>query len=228
MKIAVRRMAVRRMLIKNHAFAAAGVLAFLTPGSIAYCQARPNPGQLTFERNCGTCHGGDGLGGEMGPNLAYRLPRLSDEQLSEVLVNGKPNKGMPGFPNLRGDEKTSLMTFLRTIHPLSRPAPVSRTLELADGTKLTGLVLNETLADLQCERRTVVFTCCDPAEAAIERRPHRLTGPRTTAIPVVIATVPLRKSASTTSRAWRRSGFSRWKTCPAPKQLPLWFKDSCT
>jgi len=41
------------------------------------------------------------------------------------------------------------MTFLRTIHPLRRPAPVQRTVEFADGTNLTGLVMNETAADLQ-------------------------------------------------------------------------------
>jgi alcohol dehydrogenase (cytochrome c) len=133
----------------NRACAFAALLTILITAKPAHCQKRLDPGQLTFERNCGTCHGGDGLGGEMGPNIAFRLSRLTDEQLSELLVNGKPKQGMPGFPSLRGDEKTALMTFLRTIHPLRRRAPVSRTLELANGTKLTGLVLNETAADLQ-------------------------------------------------------------------------------
>jgi alcohol dehydrogenase (cytochrome c) len=115
----------------------------------ALCQSHPAPGQLTFERNCGSCHGGDGLGGEMGPNIAFRLTRLTDEQLSQLLLNGRPNLGMPGFPNLAGQEKAALMTFLRTIRPLRRPAPAQRTVEVVDGTKLTGLVMNETAADLQ-------------------------------------------------------------------------------
>src|ERR1700753_4010321 len=108
-------------------FLSATLLAIAFTTNPARGQAQPAPGQLTFERNCGTCHGGDGLGGEMGPNIAFRLSRFSDEQLSELLVTGKPNLGMPGFPNLRGEEKAALMTFLRTIHPLRRAAPVSRT-----------------------------------------------------------------------------------------------------
>lgn len=139
------------MPMRNLVLAPVALLAILTTVTSAQPTPRPAPapGQLTFERNCGTCHGGDGMGGEMGPNIAFRLTRFTDEQLSELLVNGKPNLGMPGFPNLRGEEKTTLMTFLRTIHPLRRPPPVPRTVELADGTKLTGLVMNETSADLQ-------------------------------------------------------------------------------
>jgi alcohol dehydrogenase (cytochrome c) len=115
----------------------------------AVSQIQVAPGQITFERNCGTCHGGDGLGGEMGPNIAFRLPRLTDEQLSTLLVEGKPNLGMPGFPNIQGQDKTALMAFLRTIHPLKRPAPVPRTVQLTNGTSLSGLVMNETNADIQ-------------------------------------------------------------------------------
>jgi len=44
-----------------------------------------------------TCHGGDGLGGEMGPNIAFRLTRLTDEQLSELLVNGRPKLACRDF-----------------------------------------------------------------------------------------------------------------------------------
>src|ERR1700747_1199516 len=99
-------------------------LAILTTATPARGQARTAPGQLTYERNCGTCHGGDGLGGELGPNIAGRLTRLTDEQLSELLLNGRPSLGMPAFPALSGDEKAGLITFLRTIQPLRRPAPV--------------------------------------------------------------------------------------------------------
>jgi len=128
---------------------AAPLFAILTTASPARCQAATAPGQLTYERNCGTCHGGDGLGGEMGPSIAGRLTRLTDEQLSQLLLNGRPNLGMPGFPTLSGDEKTALITFLRTIPPLRRAAPVQRTVEIVGGTRLTGLVMNETAADLQ-------------------------------------------------------------------------------
>jgi alcohol dehydrogenase (cytochrome c) len=137
------------MLMRSLGFVPPALLTILITATAAGSQPAAAPGQLTFERNCGTCHGGDGLGGEMGPNIAFRLTRFTDEQLSELLVNGKPNLGMPGFPSLRGEEKTALMAFLRTIHPLRRPAPVQRIVELADGTTLTGLVMNETAVDLQ-------------------------------------------------------------------------------
>jgi len=76
-------------------FLAAPLLAILTTATPVRCQARIAPGQLIYERNCGTCHGGDGLGGEMGPNIAGRLTRLTDEQLSQLLLNGRPTLGKP-------------------------------------------------------------------------------------------------------------------------------------
>lgn len=119
-------------------FAAAGV-----------CQTAPAPGQAAFEANCAVCHGGDGLGGEMGPNIANRLANLSDDQLSTLLHDGLPSRGMPGFPGIAGQEKAQLMAFLRTIRPRRRRAPTRRTVELVDGGQLSGLVLNESPADLQ-------------------------------------------------------------------------------
>ena len=119
-------------------------------GAAAAGQSGAAPGQAGFERNCGTCHGGDGLGGEMGPNIANRLANLSDDQLSTLIRDGVPNRGMPGFPSLAGPEKAQLISFLRTIRPRRRAAPVvHKTLDLTDGTQLAGLVLNESPLDLQ-------------------------------------------------------------------------------
>lgn len=106
-------------------------------------------GRGTFEQSCGVCHGGDGLGGEMGPNLAGRQARMNDDQLEKVLHDGEMNVGMPAFPSITGKEKTDLLAFIRTIHNQQRPAPVPRTVEMVDGEKLTGLVLNESPEDLQ-------------------------------------------------------------------------------
>jgi alcohol dehydrogenase (cytochrome c) len=114
-----------------------------------WCQAPATSGQLTYERNCGVCHGGDALGGEMGPNIVMRLARISDEQFSVLLRDGLPKRGMPGFPNLSSEEKTSLMTFVRTLRPRRRPAPATRTVELTNGAKLTGLVMNDSANALE-------------------------------------------------------------------------------
>lgn len=131
------------------ALASTSLLALVTIATPGSSESRASSGRVTYERNCATCHGGDGLGGEMGPSIAFRLARLTDEQLSQLLVNGRPNRGMPGFPNLAGEEKAALMTFLRTIRPLRHAPPVERTVELINGAKLTGLVMNESAADLE-------------------------------------------------------------------------------
>jgi alcohol dehydrogenase (cytochrome c) len=126
-------------------------MAFLSLGLVFTAAGQTAaPGQAGFERNCGTCHGGDGLGGEMGPNIANRQANMSDEQLATLIHDGLPNRGMPGFPSLAGPEKAQLITFVRTIRPRGRrAAQVRKTIDLTDGRKLDGIVLNESPLDLQ-------------------------------------------------------------------------------
>lgn len=86
----------------------------------------------------------------MGPNIANRLTNLSDDQLSTLIHDGVPNRGMPGFPALAGPEKAQLITFLRTIRPRRRAAAlVRKTIDINDGRQLAGLVLNESPLDMQ-------------------------------------------------------------------------------
>jgi len=130
--------------------ATAAVLSAAIVVAPARCQSGSKTGQLLYEQNCGVCHGGDGMGGEMGPNIVARVGRLTDEQLLTLLHDGRPQRGMPGFPNLSNDERTGIVTFLRaTMRPRRRRAPVPRTVELTDGSKLSGLVMNESPGDLQ-------------------------------------------------------------------------------
>jgi len=138
--------------IRIGATANLGFLIFFVFGVFAKhadSQSSVELGRSIFQRNCGTCHGGDGLGGEMGPNLAYRQARLNDDQLSSILHDGIPNRGMPAFPSIETREKSSLMAFIRTIRMDQRPAPATKTVELANGEKMTGLVMNEGPADMQ-------------------------------------------------------------------------------
>ena len=115
---------------------------------VAMGQSAAERGQEIFERSCGVCHGGDGLGGEMAPTLA-RQARLNDDQLSNLIHDGILNRGMPAFPSIATKDKADLMAFIRTIRMMQRPAPVSRTVEMMDGNKITGMVLNESPADMQ-------------------------------------------------------------------------------
>src|SRR5262245_26116346 len=60
-------------------------------------------GYRRYNSVCNTCHGPDGAGSSFGPALAESLKRLSYEQFTEIVVNGKTEvntavqKKMPSF-----------------------------------------------------------------------------------------------------------------------------------
>ena len=58
-------------------------------------------GQKLFVANCGFCHGSNGNGGNSGPDLVRSVLVLHDEgsgtQIGPVILNGRPDKGMPKF-----------------------------------------------------------------------------------------------------------------------------------
>src|SRR5713101_8474494 len=65
-------------------FAAAGLLAQTV-----------DPGHQAFESRCARCHGADGNGGDMGPGIAVRLTERDDQQLTSLIRDGLPARGMP-------------------------------------------------------------------------------------------------------------------------------------
>ena len=102
---------------------AAGVAVLILSALPAFAQA-PDPGRLIFEARCARCHGADGNGGDMGPAIAQRLTPIDDQQLTKLIHDGQPMKGMP--PSVVTDgEIGDLIKFLRTIQraadrPLAR------------------------------------------------------------------------------------------------------------
>ena len=52
--------------------------------------AQNPPGQTMFEDRCGTCHGGDGNGGEHAPAITRVVPNLQDERLMAIVREGLP------------------------------------------------------------------------------------------------------------------------------------------
>jgi alcohol dehydrogenase (cytochrome c) len=122
----------------------------LLVGFAAALGAQTVPGQVEYERNCAACHGGDATGGEMGPPIVNRVANLTDEQLNTVIRDGRPDRGMPGFPNLAGPEKARMVAFLRTLRPSRRrAAPVRKSIQTIAGVTLEGLVVNESMTSLQ-------------------------------------------------------------------------------
>jgi alcohol dehydrogenase (cytochrome c) len=119
--------------------------------SFVYAQNQAGErGYRRFESTCALCHGSDGTGGEFGPNISVRLPRLNDEQLTAVIHGGLPKQGMPAFPNIEGEQLGELIAFLRSLKPREAPE-VNRKVTTNTGKVLEGEVLNQSNDDLELQ-----------------------------------------------------------------------------
>ncbi|MDR3701650.1 MAG: PQQ-binding-like beta-propeller repeat protein [Candidatus Sulfopaludibacter sp.] len=108
-----------------------------------------DPGRLVFETRCARCHGADGNGGELGPAIANKLRAHTDADLTTLIHQGLPNRGMPPVP-VSDAEMGPLLRFLRTLEPRGFVRPVvRRKVETTDNNQLDGEVLNEGFDDLQ-------------------------------------------------------------------------------
>ena len=106
----------------------------------------PQTGRAIFEKTCAKCHGGDGRGGEMGPNILSLLNTHDRNELQTIFRNG--TGGMPPV-HVSTQDMPLLVRYLRSIQ---RPREVeSRSLkaELTDGTVLDGVVTGEGFDDVQ-------------------------------------------------------------------------------
>jgi len=91
-----------------------------------FCQ-NPNGGKTTsgakvdlrgksmFELKCSTCHGLDGLGGEHAPDIVRRptVTALSDQGLLDLIHDGIPESGMPGFSSMHQEDAERVIAYLR-------------------------------------------------------------------------------------------------------------------
>ena len=81
-------------------------------------------GRVAFETYCGSCHGGDGRGGEYAPDIVTPGVALvrGNAQLKEIIQAGLPDRGMPPI-KVPEQELAQLLTFYGS---LTRPAARSR------------------------------------------------------------------------------------------------------
>lgn len=86
-------------------------------GRVQYDETIVNRGRELFSPSCGFCHGPDARGTGAAPDLGRSLLILGDEngqQLGPFLQNGRPDRGMPAFPNLTEGQITDIATFLHS------------------------------------------------------------------------------------------------------------------
>ncbi len=116
--------------------------------SMAYGQDA-DPGRLVFENRCARCHGADGNGGELGPAITSRLRAHTDQDLTSLIHQGLPNRGMPPV-QVNDQEMPVLIRFLRSLQPRGFGRPLARMkVTTTDGKDLEGEVLGEGFSDLQ-------------------------------------------------------------------------------
>ncbi len=136
----------------------ASALLLIVIGSASRVDAQSvEPGRRVFASRCAACHGTEGGGGELGPSIVARIPLRTDADLEAVIREGLSGAGMPAFANLTKSESTDLIAFLRTLRPRAGTAPERTSVTLADGSSLAGLVLNQSVGELQLlgdDRRT--------------------------------------------------------------------------
>ncbi len=129
----------------NRAFVLLGLFVF---SGFAVAQNGDEQAGLVYDNNCSVCHGGDGFGGEHGPQIARRLRRIEDSALAELIHQGRPGRGMPSFPALTGPQVNDLVTFLHTLKSSRKVVFVHKTVQTSAGKTIEGDVLNESLQDL--------------------------------------------------------------------------------
>ena len=82
-------------------------------------------GKNMFELKCSTCHGLDGRGGEHAPDIVHRraVTSLSDQGLLDLIHDGIPESGMPGFSSMNQEDAQRLIAYLRFLQGKSAGGP---------------------------------------------------------------------------------------------------------
>ena len=81
-------------------------------------------GKQQFISHCSACHGEDGHGGQMGPNIVdVQNPRATSAQAVHNLVrSGIPSAGMPAFTTLSESEVDSIAAYVMSLKSPAAPA----------------------------------------------------------------------------------------------------------
>jgi alcohol dehydrogenase (cytochrome c) len=128
---------------------AAGVQAQFPPPPPLPAGSPQAAGRQVFATRCASCHGTAATGGEFAPSIVDRVPLRTDEELTRLLHNGLPISGMPAFPEIVDQERTNLISFLRTLKPFQGVGTERVSVALQGGKTLQGIALNRSANDMQ-------------------------------------------------------------------------------
>ena len=82
-------------------------------------------GKTLFQENCAKCHGADANGRTHPPPRpslrSARIRHATDGELSWMLRNGDPYKGMPQWSSLPEQQRWQIIAYLRTLPPAAQP-----------------------------------------------------------------------------------------------------------
>ncbi len=117
-----------------------------------------------FETRCSACHGGDANGSDRAPSVLPFIRYHTDSELSSLIRNGRPERGMPAF-SLSDNQLGDVMAHLRSLtgtnqsmatgglsgrnrklpsRGIAGNGPFEGKLPLADGRLLQGIVMSQT------------------------------------------------------------------------------------
>ncbi len=115
--------------------------------------AQAPDGRTVYQTRCSVCHGTDGNGGEHAPSILTTLATKNDEEVTKIIREGVPRKGMPAFPQLAANDTTALVGFMRSLQNQRRGRrgfpPVRMKVALTDGGTLDGFAVARTSRELQ-------------------------------------------------------------------------------
>jgi mono/diheme cytochrome c family protein len=72
--------------------------------------------EATYKAKCAGCHGADGKGKEAMKTKDLASPevqKMSDEELSAIITNGKPPK-MPPYKSMSADQVKDMVAYIRS------------------------------------------------------------------------------------------------------------------
>ena len=119
----MRYRSVRKTFVHRVAFVFMILAFFVVPSIVSFSDAQAEVSkergkQVFRDLGCMGCHMINGMGGRIGPELSRVGSRLKGERILAQLNNPKqfnPASMMPSYQSLPGDQKKSLVEYLKSL-----------------------------------------------------------------------------------------------------------------